>query len=96
MDRLGKDKNYKDTLLEKRVSGIADVVANVIFLLCAVMTLIYMLIENKITSDNYFYIILIILVIIHTSVGLLKFSPKNACSLLTGSIGNHLSFKLIR
>lgn len=60
------------------------------------MILIYMMIENKLTSDNSFYIILTILVVIHTSFDLLKWLPKKACSLLTGNIGNYLGFKLIR
>ena len=70
------DKNYKDILLEKKVSGIVDTILNVIFFLCAVMILIYMIIENKFTSANSFYIILAILVIIHTSIDLLKLLPK--------------------
>lgn len=73
---IREDKNYKDILLEKKVSGIADTILNVIFLLSAIMILIYMMIENKLTSGNSFYIILIILVIIHTSVDLLKLLPK--------------------
>ncbi len=73
---IREDNNYKDILLEKKVSGIADTILNVIFLLSAVMILIYMMIENKLTSGNSFYIILIILVIIHTSVDLLKLLPK--------------------
>ena len=87
---IREDKNYKDILLEKKVSGIADTILNVIFLLSAIMILIYMMIENKFTSGNSFYIILIILVIIHTSVDLLKLLPKNACSSLTGNIGHNL------
>ena len=73
---IREDKNYKDILLEKKVSGIADAILNVIFLLCAVMILIYMMIENELTSDNSFYIILTILVVIHTSFDLLKWLPK--------------------
>ena len=69
---IREDKNYKDILLEKKVSGIVDTILNVIFFLCAVMILIYMIIENKLTSANSFYIILAILVIIHTSIDLLK------------------------
>ncbi len=69
-------KNCKDILLEKKVLGIADTILNVIFLLCAVMLLIYMMVENKLTSDNSFYIILAILVVIHTSLDLLKWLPK--------------------
>lgn len=69
-------KNCKDILLEKKVLGIADTILNVIFLLCAVMLLIYMMVENKLTSDNSFYIILTILVVIHTSLDLLKWLPK--------------------
>ncbi|ASR69685.1 helix-turn-helix transcriptional regulator [Weissella koreensis] len=89
---IREDKNYKDMLLEKKVSGIVDTILNVIFFLCAVMILIYMIIENKLTSANSFYIILAILVIIHTSIDLLKLLPKKTCSLLTGNFG----FKLIR
>ena len=89
---IREDKNYKDILLEKKVSGIVDTILNVIFFLCAVMILIYMIIENKLTSANSFYIILAILVIIHTSIDLLKLLPKKTCSLLTGNFG----FKLIR
>ena len=89
---IREDKNYKDMLLEKKVSGIVDTILNVIFFLCAVMILIYMIIENKLTSANSFYIILAILVIIHTSIDLLKLLPKKTCSLLTGKFG----FKLIR
>ena len=73
---IREDNNYKDILLEKKVSGIADTILNVIFLLSAVMILIYMMIENKLTSANSFYIILAILVIIHTSIDLLKLLPK--------------------
>lgn len=73
---IREDKNYKDMLLEKKVSGIVDTILNVIFFLCAVMILIYMIIENKLTSANSFYIILAILVIIHTSIDLLKLLPK--------------------
>jgi len=73
---IREDKNYKDILLEKKVSGIVDTILNVIFFLCAVMILIYMIIENKFTSANSFYIILAILVIIHTSIDLLKLLPK--------------------
>lgn len=73
---IGEDKNYKDILLEKKVLGIADTILNVIFLLCAVMIVIYMMIENKLSSDNSFYIILTILVVIHTSLDLLKWLPK--------------------
>ena len=73
---IREDKNYKDILLEKKVSGIVDTILNVIFFLCAVMILIYMIIENKLTSANSFYIILAILVIIHTSIDLLKLLPK--------------------
>ena len=77
MDELiREDKNYKDILLEKKVSCIADAILNIIFLLCAVMLLIYMMVENKLTSDNSFYIILTILVVIHTSLDLLKWLPK--------------------
>lgn len=77
MDELiREDKNYKDILLEKKVSCIADAILNIIFLLCAVMLLIYMMVENKLTSDNSFYIILTILVVIHTSFDLLKWLPK--------------------
>ena len=54
------------------------------------------MIENKLTSDNSFYIILTILVVIHTSFDLLKWLPKNACSWFTGYRGNYLGFKLIR
>ena len=89
---IREDKNYKEILLEKKVSGIVDTILNVIFFLCAVMILIYMIIENKLTSANSFYIILAILVIIHTSIDLLKLLPKKTCSLLTGNFG----FKLIR
>ena len=42
------------------------------------MILIYMMIENKLTSDDSFYIILTILVVIHTSFDLLKWLPKKA------------------
>ena len=73
---IREEKNYKDILLEKKVSGIVDTILNVIFFLCAVMILIYMIIENKFTSANSFYIILAILVIIHTSIDLLKLLPK--------------------
>ncbi|KIU20097.1 helix-turn-helix domain-containing protein [Weissella cibaria] len=73
---IREDKNYKEILLEKKVSGIVDTILNVIFFLCAVMILIYMIIENKLTSANSFYIILAILVIIHTSIDLLKLLPK--------------------
>ena len=73
---IREDKNYKDILLEKKVSGIVDTILNVIFFLCAVMILIFMIIENKLTSANSFYIILAILVIIHTSIDLLKLLPK--------------------
>lgn len=73
---IREDKNYKELLLEKKVSGIVDTILNVIFFLCAVMILIYMMIENKLTSANSFYIILAILVIIHTSIDLLKLLPK--------------------
>jgi len=73
---IREDKNYKDILLEKKVSCIADAILNIIFLLCAVMLLIYMMVENKLTSGNSFYIILTILVIIHTSLDLLKWLPK--------------------
>jgi len=73
---IREDKNYKDILLEKKVSCIADAILNIIFLLCAVMLLIYMMVENKLTSDNSFYIILTILVVIHTSFDLLKWLPK--------------------
>ena len=73
---IREDNNYKDILLEKKVSGIVDTILNVIFFLCAVMILIYMIIENKFTSANSFYIILAILVIIHTSIDLLKLLPK--------------------
>lgn len=73
---IREDKNYKDILLEKKVSSITDTILNVIFLLCAVMISIYMMIENKLTSDNSFYIILTVLVIIHTSLDLLKWLPK--------------------
>lgn len=45
--------------------------------------------------DNRFMDILN-LVIIHTSIDLLKLLPKNTCSLLTGNFGNHFVFKLIR
>ena len=93
---IREDKNYKDILLEKKVSGIVDTILNVIFFSCAVMILIFMIIENKLTSPNSFYIILAILVIIHTSIDLLKLLPKNMCSLLTGNFGNHFGFKLIR
>ena len=73
---IREDKNYKDILLEKKVSGIVDTILNVIFFLCSVMILIYMMIENKLTSANSFYIILASLVIIHTSLDLLKLLPK--------------------
>ena len=73
---IREDKNYKELLLEKKVSGIVDTILNFIFFLCAVMILIYMMIENKLTSANSFYIILAILVIIHTSIDLLKLLPK--------------------
>ncbi len=73
---IREDKNYKDILLEKKVSGIVDTILNAIFFLCAVTILIYMIIENKLTSENSFYIILAILVIIHTSIDLLKLLPK--------------------
>ena len=73
---IREDKNYKDILLEKKVSSITDTILNVIFLLFAVMISIYMMIENKLTSDNSFYIILTILVVIHTSFDLLKWLPK--------------------
>ncbi|WP_312186330.1 helix-turn-helix domain-containing protein [Lactococcus raffinolactis] len=73
---IREDKNYKDILLEKKVSGIVDTILNAIFFLCAVTILIYMIIENKLTSANSFYIILAILVIIHTSIDLLKLLPK--------------------
>lgn len=73
---IREDKNYKDILLEKKVSGIVDTILNAIFFLCAVTILIYMIIENKFTSANSFYIILAILVIIHTSIDLLKLLPK--------------------
>lgn len=73
---IREDKNYKDILLEKKALSIADTILNVIFLLCAVMLLIYMMVENKLTSYNSFYIILTILVVIHTSLDLLKWLPK--------------------
>lgn len=38
---IREDKNYKDILLEKKVSGIVDTILNVIFFLCAVTILIY-------------------------------------------------------
>ena len=73
---IREDKNYKDILLEKKALSIADTILNVIFLLCAVMISIYMMIENKLTSYNSFYIILTILVVIHASLDLLKWLPK--------------------
>ena len=72
---IREDKNYKDILLEKKALSIADTILNVIFLLCAVMLLIYMMVENKLTSYNSFYIILTILVVIHASLDLLKWLP---------------------
>ena len=70
INRFSTHHDLKDILLEKKVLGIADTILNVIFLLCAVMIVIYMMIENKLTSDNSFYIILTILVVIHTSFDL--------------------------
>lgn len=40
------------------------------------MILIYMMIENKLISDNSFYIILTILVVLHTSFDLLMVTKK--------------------
>ena len=83
MNWLGKITIYKDILLEKKVSGIADTILNVIFLLSAVMILIYMMIENKLTSGNSFYIILIIL----SALGLIIFVPwLSFCRFFAGSL----------
>ncbi|MDC2815406.1 helix-turn-helix transcriptional regulator [Leuconostoc suionicum] len=69
---IREDKNYKDVLLEKKVSKIADLTINIILLIIATLAILYAYATNKINDNNNFAVIIGILIIIHTSIYLYK------------------------
>ena len=73
---IREDTDYKEVLLEKKLTNIIDLTINSILLLLALSILIYMFSANKLNSGNQFYIILTVIIIIHTIVDLSK-SFKN-------------------
>lgn len=69
---IREDKNYKDVLLEKKVSKIVDLTINIILLIIATLAILYAYTTNKINENNHFAVIIGILIIIHTSIYLYK------------------------
>ncbi|WP_394457249.1 helix-turn-helix domain-containing protein (plasmid) [Leuconostoc suionicum] len=69
---IREDKNYKDVLLEKKVSKIADLTINIILLIIATLAILYAYATNKINDNNNFAVIIGILIIIHISIYLYK------------------------
>ena len=77
---IREDTDYKEVLLEKKLTDIIDLIFNSIFLFSAFAVLIYMLVANKLNESTRLYLILSLIVSIHTSINLSKAFKKYVSS----------------
>lgn len=93
---IREDKNYKDVLLEKKVSKIADLTINIILLIIATLAILYAYATNKINENNHFAVIVSIIIIIHTSIYLYKRLFKKWLLKLTSVVSFLWSYFIIK